>query len=165
MRRASFLENNRLDPITGCWNWTGALSPKGYGHMRYLGRHEGVHRISAHCYLNFDLKSTLHVLHRCDNPACFNPKHLFIGTNLDNVRDCIAKKRRSEHKLTRCAQGHPYEVDNILFIGGEKQHRRCRTCAKERHRIEYLKRKSLGLTLPHRNPQRRRKAGTLRCPR
>jgi len=86
------LLNNHYDPKTGCWNWT-ASKQKGYGVMRYLGRAEMVHRISAHCFLRFDLRSPLKVLHKCDNKACFNPKHLFIGTQKDNIHDAIQKGR------------------------------------------------------------------------
>lgn len=93
MARVSFLANNKFDPITGCWNWTGCKIGYGYGQMRYCGKLVLVHRVSAHLYLKYDLDSPLRVLHRCDNASCFNPKHLFIGTQLENIRDCMEKGR------------------------------------------------------------------------
>jgi hypothetical protein len=52
-----------------------------------------VHRLSAHAFLGFDLRSCLFVCHKCDNPPCFNPNHLFVGTNADNLRDMASKGR------------------------------------------------------------------------
>jgi hypothetical protein len=43
-------------------------------------------------FLGLDPESDLHVLHRCHNPACFRPEHLYLGTNADNVRDRIARR-------------------------------------------------------------------------
>lgn len=128
MRRTSFLENNRYDPTSGCWNWTASrVSCRGiktYGQSTYLGKKELVHRISAHIYLGYDLKSPLRVLHKCDNRACFNPKHLYIGTQLENVRDMYARGRnhhKSKPKLAICARGHARIPENL-------RGRRCKLC-------------------------------------
>jgi hypothetical protein len=76
-----------------CWEWTGARRPKGYGIVRAPGtrRNEGPHRVVMRC-LGYDVEGK-HVCHRCDNPSCCNPDHLFVGTAADNVRDCMAKGR------------------------------------------------------------------------
>jgi len=57
------------------------------------GKNYMVHRISAWIFKDFDLNGKLIVCHRCDNPTCFNPEHLFIGTNTDNVQDMLSKGR------------------------------------------------------------------------
>lgn len=80
------------DP-NSCWFWNGARDPTGYGHYR-----TGVgHRTSAH---RFAYSSTvgpipvgLFVCHHCDNRACCNPSHLWLGTAKDNTRDMITKGR------------------------------------------------------------------------
>lgn len=82
-----------------CWTWSGRPSPDGYGTLRVNGRKTGAHRYA------YELArgpipdgpdgSTLHVLHRCDNPPCCNVRHLFLGTNIDNIRDRDAKGRHA----------------------------------------------------------------------
>jgi len=82
----------------GCIEWRGVASNKGYGVLKIgtTGRTQA-HR--AAWELNFGpVPAGLCVLHRCDNPLCFNPKHLFLGTKGDNNRDCRAKGRnRNQH--------------------------------------------------------------------
>lgn len=77
----------------------------GYGQVWIAGKKEYVHR---HSYLLRigPISNGLHVLHRCDNPKCFNPKHLFLGTERDNRRDQYQKNRgmlgekNPAHRLT-----------------------------------------------------------------
>ena len=125
-KSVSFFTHNRYDQITGCWNWMASKDGKGYGKLRYLGRLEQVHRLSAHFYLRFDLKSTLHVCHHCDNPACFNPAHLFIGTRSDNQRDSVSKGRNYSPSAVKvaCPQGHTYSHTD------SHGHRHCRICER-----------------------------------
>lgn len=77
---------------SGCWHWTGALRDKGYGHMKFEGRYAGAHRVS---YLLFvgGIPDGMMVCHRCDNPRCINPDHLWLGTCRDNLHDMVAKGR------------------------------------------------------------------------
>lgn len=77
-----------------CWEWIGKLGTKGYGQYIYNGRDVSAHRYSY--FINFgEFDTKLHVLHHCDNRKCVNPSHLFLGTNLDNVRDMVKKGRQS----------------------------------------------------------------------
>jgi HNH endonuclease len=122
-----------VDEQTGCWNWIGSRDKLGYARMIYDGKQESVHRVSAHVFLRFDLNSDLHVLHRCDNPPCFNPKHLFIGTHLDNMKDKSAKGRHNNQKKKSCPQGHVYDSMNTCVKPSEGR-RRCRICMREQRR-------------------------------
>jgi hypothetical protein len=91
---ATHLLDHRIVTGNECWEWTRARR-YGYGELWYphLKRAIGVHRLAAYLWLDFDLLSPLNILHTCDNPPCFNPAHLFPGTDLDNVRDAVAKGR------------------------------------------------------------------------
>lgn len=65
---------------------------RGYGQMTYKQSGWLVHRLAYEIFVG-PIPIGLHVCHRCDNPACFNPAHLFVGSDLDNVRDMISKGR------------------------------------------------------------------------
>lgn len=90
-----------IDPARGCWLWTGKCYTNGYGTIKLGGRagkFRKVHRVAASLWLNIDLDSPMHVLHHCDVRRCFNPEHLYGGTNADNVHDRATRKRGREHR-------------------------------------------------------------------
>ena len=94
-----------------CWEWTACLNHFGYGMMGLGGRLDGIeraHRVSWIIHYGVIQKKRL-VLHKCDNPKCVNPKHLYIGTQKNNIDDMIKRKRYNnacgensfKHKLTK----------------------------------------------------------------
>lgn len=78
---------------SGCWEWTGAKTWAGYGRLTFNYRSLAAHRLAASVWLGFNLNSKECVLHKCDNPACFNPKHLYTGTQADNIKDMWRRGR------------------------------------------------------------------------
>lgn len=85
-----------------CLEWTGAKNhPRGYGVMKSkrLGRVAYVHRLMLEAMIG-PLAKGLYACHRCDNPVCVSPWHLFAGTPKDNVDDCIAKGRHVPPPVT-----------------------------------------------------------------
>lgn len=107
-------------PLTGCWWWTGRGDRKGYGKVNIFGSTERPHRISFRLFRG-PLPDGLFVCHRCDNPACVNPEHLFLGTNSDNMRDRRDKGRDPAHlkPKTHCKRGHKFGAVN------RRGHHRC----------------------------------------
>jgi hypothetical protein len=89
----------RIAKAGDCWEWLGHKSKAGYG-LCYIGNgfSIGAHRLS---YLLF--KGPIgekYVCHSCDNPACVNPEHLWLGSNADNMNDAVAKGRRIARRMT-----------------------------------------------------------------
>jgi hypothetical protein len=123
---------NRVQKSDGCWLWTGHRFRKlgnrgGYGQVRNLsGRATVAHRVSW-VLTHGEIPSGLMVCHRCDNPPCVRPDHLFLGTNSDNMRD-MAAKGRGHIPPSGCASrwasfGSPEQVQAILerLAAGEYQ--------------------------------------------
>jgi hypothetical protein len=82
----------------------------------------------------------LKVLHRCDNPICVNPNHLFLGTSADNAQDREAKGRGGNSKKTHCPKGHPYDAENT-YVRTRDGKRGCRICRSDADRLFKLRRK------------------------
>lgn len=86
---------DRVDRSAGpeaCWSWLGRHLKAGYGRLVLLGKHEGAHRI-AYSLIHGPIQDELFICHRCDNPPCCNPAHLFEGTHADNMADRRQKGR------------------------------------------------------------------------
>lgn len=137
-RRLPFADRfwSKVEKSEGCWTWNGALQTNGYGKI-YAGPSPGsakrgsavmaAHRASWVLHFG-EIGDGLSVLHRCDNPLCVRPDHLFLGDHAANMRDCAAKGRTRTigHAMqTKCRKGHPYVDGNVVIARG---YRRCLIC-------------------------------------
>ena len=87
------LSRRKVNKETNCWEWTGAINSAGVGVFVFEKVYHTVHRVAAQLWLK-TYRSNLFVCHKCDNPCCFNPVHLFMGTAQDNSNDMIRKNRK-----------------------------------------------------------------------
>lgn len=77
---------------TGCWEWQGCRNKLGYGFLSILGVRVKSHRV-AWVLVNGEIPTDNSICHRCDNPPCCRPDHLFAGSGADNMRDAAGKGR------------------------------------------------------------------------
>ena len=74
----------------GCWLFTGYVNAKGYGYMHFRGKQWRAHRVAWVLHFG-EIPSGLNVCHSCDETSCVNPEHLFLGTQMANIRDARRK--------------------------------------------------------------------------
>lgn len=108
---------NALDD---CWEWVGGLSRVGYGQMTYEGRTHTAHRLAWE-FMRGEIPGELFVLHKCDNPTCCNPWHLFLGTHQDNMDDMKKKKRAIGKKIKRLTDEEVLAVRAMYEAGVKGQ--------------------------------------------
>lgn len=97
--REWLIANILIDQTVQCWNWQGRRNKWGYGCTRVKYKTKLAHRLAWELWRG-PIPQDIKVLHRCDNPACINPDHLFLGTCKDNVLDAVRKGRHSSCKIT-----------------------------------------------------------------
>jgi hypothetical protein len=122
---------------SGCWEWQGTRSVYNYGIIK-LGKKLGfkirnypVHRISMYIFKDFDVSSKLCCLHKCDNPPCFNPEHIFIGTKADNNADRDKKGRKITLRGEECPWAKITEKQAKQIIKLKKEGLTCIRLAKQ----------------------------------
>lgn len=138
----------KVKKTDSCWLWQGATNGGGYGVFWADGK-----RIAAHRFI-FGHTEKL-VLHRCDNPPCVRPSHLFEGTHAENMQDAVAKKRIYNITKTHCNKGHPFDEANTYWT--KEGRRDCRVCRK-------LRDQAWNLARPPRRAPATQKRGSVRTP-
>lgn len=138
----------KVNKTKACWEWTSVRTKAGYGQFNISPGRGNVHFVYAHRY-SYKLHNgvdpgQLCVCHKCDNPRCVNPAHLFLGTHTDNVRDAIKKGRINpnngyaglfQRAKTHCKHGHKFTIENTAYYHPiNKTYRSCKACNRHRTR-------------------------------
>lgn len=116
---------SKVDRSGDCWLWTGrrhqGKRQLPYGVLKYHGKMRVAHCL-AYALTHGEVPAGLCVLHRCDNPPCCNPAHLFLGTRQDNIADCVAKKRNARgerHASAKLTEACVQEIRSDFAVGGK----------------------------------------------
>jgi len=115
-----------LEPNSGCWLWIGAMGVSKYGQIRVKNA-DGfwamgyAHRVSWRIY-NSIIPDKMHVLHKCDNPSCVNPSHLFLGTQKSNMEDKALKGRQIRGEQS--TQAKITEKNAISILNDTRPHKK-----------------------------------------
>lgn len=139
------------EPNTGCFLWLGCVKRHGYGVVgvkrsgrtgRSGWRSEAAHRVAWEL-ANGPVPPGLFVLHTCDQPGCINPKHLYVGTQFDNMQDSVRRKRSISSK-PMCKRGHQLSGPNLkTYMNYGLPTRHCRECVRINERARNARNKAV----------------------
>lgn len=115
---------------SGCWEWTGYLTPLGYGEATFQGKSYRVHRFMHEALIGKPAPEEFDIAHSCHNRACINPYHIRQATHQENLMDSSRERRLQGQTKTHCLRGHPLSGKNL----SPGVFRQCRLCSRARYR-------------------------------
>jgi len=118
----------RVEPQNGgkCRNWLGTCGSHGYGMVSRNGKNVRTHRVAYELVFG-EFNVAFDVLHKCDNPLCCNPEHLYLGTDVENQRDAAQRgghkaKMGEQHPMARLNSSDIINIRNSFHKKGVFQH-------------------------------------------
>jgi len=109
-------ERSIWEPNSGCLLWLGGLNSHGYGHFRIGGILKRAHRASYELHKG-PIPAGLFVCHSCDNKACINTNHLYVGTRQQNVDDAVRRKRLKPRRGERNGRAKLTDAQAVEILG------------------------------------------------
>lgn len=147
-----FMDKVEVDPVSGCWLWTGEVHANGYGYTRAGAFRSTAHRFSHLIHIGPipDGYVVDHVCHNesdclggssCLHRRCVNPAHIEATTQRTNLGRSARTLNAVNAAKTECARGHPFEGDNVaIAVTGQRV---CRVCSRGNTRRSRAKRRAV----------------------
>jgi hypothetical protein len=138
--RERFFERVTFGAEDECWPWTGWMGRRNYGRIEDGGKRRPAAQVAWELAHGKPFPAGMMACHRCDNPPCVNPAHIFPGTMSDNIKDAVAKGRhdpKGNAYRTHCRRGHELTPENVRMRGDGA--RVCIACATINNRLRYVR--------------------------
>ena len=126
----------------GCWGWRGAKDSYGYGSFFADNK---LRRSNQWAYLLFvgEIPDGVCVCHKCNNPECTNPEHLYLATKVQNIKDAWRDGLCKPFRKSHCIKGHKFTKKSVrVYKVGKYLQRYCIACEKERRRLRWITEKN-----------------------
>ena len=111
---------SKIHKSNKCWDWLASKDRQGYGYFGINRKIKKAHRVAYEQWVG-RIPFGLSILHRCDNPPCVNPEHLFLGTKSDNSRDAFDKGRLTQIGLGEHSMAAKLNNESVLFVKASQE--------------------------------------------
>jgi hypothetical protein len=120
----------------GCWEFPNWNWKNPYGGIWFEKKRWRLHKLSMFLFKPTEYNEYLNTLHKCNNRKCFNPEHLYCGTQSDNMYDQVAAGTHNHANKTHCVYGHELIPENT-YIVPKTRSRQCKICRERRHKAQW----------------------------